>query len=115
MANDQWEEKLARYDQLIQKQSDFERLGKSMPYTSANGHMFSQLNKKGELGIRLSKEQRQQFLKDHNTTLFMAYDTVMQEYVLIPERLFDDMDLLLSYLRDGYAYVKSLKPKTSKK
>ncbi len=51
-----WQEKLKRYDELIDKCDRFERKGKSMIYTSANGHMFSILNKDGEMGIRFSKE-----------------------------------------------------------
>ena len=51
-----WKDKLAQYDKLIAACTDFERKGKTMPYTSANGYMFSLLNKDGETGIRLSKE-----------------------------------------------------------
>ncbi len=51
-----WEEKLKIYDELISKCSRFGRFGKTMPYTSANGYMFSALNKAGEIGIRFSKE-----------------------------------------------------------
>ena len=36
-----WEKKLEIYDQLIAKCSRFKRKGKTMPYTSANGYMFS--------------------------------------------------------------------------
>ncbi len=45
-----------QYDQLVAKCERFQRKGKTMPYTSANGHMFSLLNKDGELGMRFSKE-----------------------------------------------------------
>ena len=38
-----------------------ERKGKTMPYTSSNGHMFSLINKDDELGIRLSKEDTATF------------------------------------------------------
>ena len=50
------EEAIKKYDELLSKCPDIDRKGKSMPYTSANGHMFSQVNKAGELGIRFSKE-----------------------------------------------------------
>ena len=40
-----YEERLAIYDRLIDQSADFDRKGKTMPYTSANGHMFSQLIK----------------------------------------------------------------------
>ena len=106
-----WEEKLAYYDRLVESHPDLVRKGKTMPYTSANGHMFSQLNKAGEIGIRLSKEDRERFLEEQQTSLFTTYGTVMKEYVLVPEHLWQDFDLVSSYMYKGYQYAKSLKPK----
>ena len=51
-----WKEKLKIYDELVSKCSRFERKGKTMPYTSANGYMFSLLNKDGEIGIHGDQE-----------------------------------------------------------
>ena len=42
-----WEERLKLYDELVAKCPRFKRKGKTMPYTSANGYMFSLLNKSG--------------------------------------------------------------------
>ncbi len=39
-----WEEKLKIYAQLIDKCLRFERKGKTIPYISANGYMFSLFN-----------------------------------------------------------------------
>ena len=50
------EEKLKVYDALVARCPHIERKGKTMPYTSANGHMFSLFNKANEIGIRFSKE-----------------------------------------------------------
>ena len=110
-----WEEKLKRYDQLIAMNPNFERKGKTMPYTSANGYMFSQLNKAGEIGIRLSKEAEQQFIKKYKTTGFKSYGAMMKGYVLVPEHLLDNPNLLSTYLNEAYHYVLSLEPKVSKK
>lgn len=52
-----WEEKLKIYDALVAKCSRFERKGKTMPYTSANGYMFSLFNKNCEIGIRFLKKK----------------------------------------------------------
>ncbi|MFT5265293.1 MAG: hypothetical protein ACI8YQ_004044 [Polaribacter sp.] len=46
------------YDKLIAANPAIERKGKSMPYTSVNGHMFSFLSKEGTMGLRLSREDR---------------------------------------------------------
>ncbi len=110
-----WEEKLKIYDALIATNSNFKRKGKTMPYTSVNGHMFSQLNKAGEIGIRLSKEQGEKFMKEHQTTIFKSYGAVMKGYVLIPEKMLSDKELLSSYLNDSYEYAKSLPSKSTKK
>ena len=58
-----WKEKLALYDELVAKCPRFERKGKTGPYTSANGHMFSFLNKDGELGFRYSKEVQEKYIQ----------------------------------------------------
>ena len=111
MKKDKWEENLKRYDKLVADYTDLERKGKTMPYTSANGHMFSLLNKDGEFGIRLSKEDGEKFIEEHNTTRFKSHGYFMRGYVLIPDKMFDDMESLSAYLIDGYNYAKSLKPK----
>jgi len=105
------EEKLALYDQLISKCPRFERKGKSMVYTSANGHMFSQLNKAGELGIRFSKEVQKKYMDEWATTTFKSYGATMKGYVLVPEEMWDDLDRLAGYLNESYDYVMSLDPK----
>jgi hypothetical protein len=50
------DEKVELYNKLIAKCPGIERKGKNNPYTSVNGHMFSLINKDGELGMRFSKE-----------------------------------------------------------
>ncbi|MEM9936016.1 MAG: hypothetical protein AAF824_20485 [Bacteroidota bacterium] len=106
-----WEERLKIYDELVAKCPDFERKGKSMPHTSANGYMFSLLNKTGELGIRFSKETQKKYLEEFETTLFKSYNAIMQGYVLIPDHMLEDLDKLAEYLNESYVYVMSLEPK----
>ena len=106
-----WEEKLAFYDTLIEANPNFERKGKTVPYTSANGHMFSILNKDGEIGIRLSKESGQRFMGEYGATRFKSHGAFMRGYVLIPEQLHGNMELLARTLQEGYEYVMSLEPK----
>lgn len=111
MKKDKFYENLKIYDKLISMTPGIERKGKTMPYTSSNGHMFSQLNKAGEIGIRLPKEKRDQFLEKFKTPAFKSYGAIMKEYVLIPENLLNQIDIVSSYLLDGYDYVNSLKSK----
>jgi len=73
--------------------------------------MFSQLNKDGEIGIRFSKEVQEKYIKEFNTTVFKSYGAVLKGYVLIPDKMLDDLDTLADYLNESYDYVMSLEPK----
>jgi hypothetical protein len=106
-----WEEKLALYDQAVEKCPRFERKGKNMIYTSANGHMFSLLNKDGELGIRFSKEVQEKLIEELKTTTYTSHGATMRGYVLMPERFWDDLDAVAEYMDQSYDYVMSLDPK----
>ncbi len=105
-----WEKKLEIFDKIVVK-ANFERKGKTMPYTSENGHMFSLLNKDGEIGIRLSKASGEKFMEEHQTTRFKSHGSFMQGYVLIPESMLDDIDKVAAVLREGYGYIMTLEPK----
>ena len=106
-----WEKKLALYDEAVAKCPRFDRKGKTMPYTSANGHMFSLLNKAGELGIRFSKDIQQGYIEDLPTTIFESYGATMRGYILIPEKIYSDIEKFAEFLNQGYDYVMTLKPK----
>ncbi len=106
-----WNTKLKVYDALVAKCSRFERKGKTMPYTSANGYMFSLYNKAGQIGIRFSKEVQEKYLKELNTTLYKSYGAVMRGYILIPEDMLKDLDNVAKYLDESYDYVMTLDPK----
>ena len=98
-------------DEIVADNPNFDRKGKTMPYTSANGHMFSQVNKAGELGIRLSKEDTSAFDSSYGANPFLSYGATMREYVLIPESLLSEKETLGTLLQKGYEYVMSLPPK----
>ena len=106
-----WEDKLASYDQLVAKCPRFDRQGKTVPYTSANGYMFSILNKDGQLGIRFSKDVQEKYIQEFGTTIFKSHGAVMKGYVLIPDHLLEDLDEVAKYLNESYDYVMSLEPK----
>ncbi|WP_420320069.1 hypothetical protein [Flagellimonas sp.] len=99
------------YNELVAKNPNFDRKGKTMPYTSANGYMFSLINKGNELGIRLSKEDTVAFDKSYGAKPFKSYGATMREYVLIPESLLTDLETLGIYLQKGFKHVMSLPPK----
>ena len=103
------------YDQLIATHPEIERKGKSMLYTSVNGHMFSVFSTDAKLGIRLSKEDRTAFLEKYNSTLLASHGAVMREYVTVPDELLENTEELKPYLARSYKYVTSLKPKPTTK
>ena len=106
-----WNDKLSIYDDLIEKCPRFERKGKTTPYTSANGYMFSALNKAGEIGIRFSKEVQERNIKEFNTTIYKSYGSVMKGYILIPDEMLEDLDNVAVLLNESYDYVMTLEPK----
>lgn len=110
------EDKLALYDKLIAAQPEIERKGAANPYTSLNGHMFTlMLGPAGTMALRLPEGEREKFLKKYETNLYEAYGVVMKEYVTVPDALLKNTKELRKYLAVSYAYVKTLKPKPSKK
>ncbi len=104
-------EALERYDRLVRERPHIERKGVGLPYTSVNGHMFSFLSADGTMGLRLPADQREAFLKQWDTALFVAHGAVLREYVVVPDRLFQNTGDLLKYLDLSYQYVVGLKPK----
>ena len=106
-----WDKQLKVYDDLVSRCSRFERKGKTVPYTSANGHMFSLLNKAGELGIRFSKEVQKKYIEHYNTALFKSYNSIMRGYILITAEMLTDQENIIRLLNESFDYVMSLDPK----
>ena len=108
-------EKVELYDKLISTVPKLERKGAANPYTAVNGNMFTLLHQSSTLAIRLPEDKRQEFLKKYKTTLFEAYGAVMKEYVTVPDAVLKNTKELKKYLEFSYEYVKTLKPKPSRK
>ena len=110
MNSELYKERLALYDEIVSMVEGLERKGKTMPYTSSNGHMFSQLNKAAEIGIRLGDDERNDFIEKYQAEQFMSYGAKMQGYVKIPDAQLADKKLLAETLQKGWDYVNSLPP-----
>ena len=104
-------ERIEMYDRRIAEHELVERKGATIPYTSVNGHMFSCMNKKGEVGLRLPTDDREAFLKKHKTTMFTSYGVVMKEYVTVPESILKSKTKFQRYFDQSLEYVSALKPK----
>lgn len=108
---DAYDANLELYEELVATNPEVERKGKTMPYTSRNGHMFSFLTKEGKLALRLSDEDREAFVEEYGTEPVVQYGAVMKEYVEVPQELLEDADELKRYFDMSYEYVGTLKPK----
>jgi hypothetical protein len=106
---------LALYEKLVATNPQVERKGDTMPYTSHNGHMFSVLSKEGSLALRLPTDERDAFQKRYKTSICEQYGHVMPEYVVVPDGLLSKTQELKRYFDMSYAYVGSLKPKSTTK
>lgn len=109
------EETIKLYNELVASVPEIDRKGKTIPYTSLNGHMFSFIAKEGYVAIRLTAEDREKFIEKYNTEIAVSYGAVMKEYVVIPDSLLKDTNLLAVYLKQSLVYIKTLKPKPTKK
>lgn len=105
------DKQLLIYDTLFEEIDRFERKGKTVPHTTANGYMFSFINKDGQFGIRLDKTIADEFKEKHNSTIFMSHGSVMRDYVLVPDDVFHNREIMVSYLNQSFDYVMSLTPK----
>lgn len=106
---------IEQFNALVEHFPNIERKGVSVPYTSLNGHMFSYLDGDGTFALRLSSADREKFIEEHNSELMVSRGRLMKEYVKVPEALFSDLESMKAYMQDSYDYIKTLKPKPTKK
>ena len=99
------------YEALVATHPSIERKGKTSPYTSVNGNMFTVLSADGTLGMRLAGADREAFIATYGTGLYRAHGTVMKEYVAVPAELLAQTAELAPYLAKSYDYAENLKPK----
>lgn len=109
------EESIAQYKLIVSKIPEMEQKGKSLPYTSMNGNMYSMMRKDGALGIRLSAEDRKTFMEKYQAVPFENYGSPIKEYVEVPAHLLMDTDTMVEYMKKSHAYAKTLKPKPTTK
>jgi hypothetical protein len=107
--------KLVLYEKLIATDPSIERKGATIPYTSANGKMFTYLSPTGDLRLRLPPDERDAFMNKYRAKLALSYGVVMKEFVAVPPGLFARTSELAPYLRISRAYAKRLGTKKGTK
>jgi len=115
MNNTAFDKNLQLYEKAIAVNPHIQRKGKTMPYSSLNGHMFSFLDKEGNMGLRLPADAREEFLSKYNSKIMEQYGRKMKEYVIVPVELLKNTVTLSEYLQKSYLYISTLKPKPTKK
>lgn len=110
-------ENIEIYDRLIALLPDQKRKGKASAYTSLNGHMFSFMDKNGELAIRFSEAEKKALMEKYGAKESIQYNSVMRGYIVVPDDLMSDFETLSGLFKASFEYIKGLKPKptTSKK
>ena len=108
-------DRLELYEQLVGTIEALQRKGAMMPYTSRNGHMFSFLDPRGSMALRLSADDRDAFLSKYRSTLAEQHGRVMQEFVVVPDDLLQRTDELAEWFHLSHDWIGSLKPKPTKR
>ena len=109
------EEIVDHFEKAITAAPGVERKGKANPYTSANGHMFSQINKDDQLGIRLPKSRQKELLEQYGAGPFKSYGATMRDYVCLTDEMLKTPGLTGVLLEEGLAFVSAMPPGGKKK
>jgi hypothetical protein len=107
-------ETLVLYEKLVATKPDVERKGASVPYTSANGTMFSFLTADGTLALRLPPDQLEPFFKKFNTTHPVAYGKVMKDWAAVPDSLLAKTKELGKYFDLSFQHAAHKKSKAKR-
>lgn len=71
-------DRLERYSGLVAAHPEVDLKGAAMPYTSRNGHMFSFLDPTGTMALRLSPDDRREFIHRYQSAIAEQYGRQMK-------------------------------------
>ena len=111
-------DKLRLYEELLQSVEGVDpKSNFGSAYTAISGNMYTIISKHGVVGIRLPEPERSEFLERYSSELFRCDPSwpPNKEYVAVPEEMLVESEALVPYLETSLRYVKTLKPKPSKK
>ena len=103
-------DRLELYESAVGRVDELERKGATMPYTSHNGHMTSFLDKEGTVAIRLSPDDREEFVSAFDSRVTVQHGREMKEFAEVPDALLEDTAEFGEWLRRSYEWVATLKP-----
>lgn len=108
-------EKLELYQALVSTVAGVEVKGATMPYTSRNGHMTSFLDKDGEVSLRLSEAEREEFIEKHDAHISVQHGAEMKDFVVVPASMLETRDEAGGWFAKSWEWAGTLKPKPTKK
>lgn len=77
----------------------------------ANGYIFTGIDSTGWF-VRLSPEDREAIKKKYNAKHFDPLGgKPMREYIMLPEEVLEDQELIDHYLEQSLAFVRAMPPK----
>ncbi len=104
-------DRLALYQELVASVEDVERKGAANPYTSRNGYMTSFIDKEGEVSLRLSREDQQEFIGRYDSRIPVQYGKNMPDFAVVPNDLLERQDELRPWFVRSWEFVGTLEPK----
>jgi TfoX/Sxy family transcriptional regulator of competence genes len=108
-------EVIAIYDRILAAHPSLVRKGQATAYTALNGNMFSFVGPDGEMCIRLSKDDIEEFGGVYDNAPVIRYNSVMNGYVAVPEALLRDEAQLGQWFARAVNFANGLKPKPTTK
>lgn len=106
---------LTAYEAVVASVEGVERKGATTPYTSLNGWMTSFLDADGAVSLRLSSEDRVEFIAAFDARVSVQHGREMKHFVVVPDVVLNDTDLLTMWFQRSLAWVGSLKPKPTRR
>ena len=103
------------YDALVNQTCEVTLKGKTMHYTAINGNMFSFVSKGGEVGFRLSAEEKEFYIQHEGASIMMQHNRVMNGYIHVSDVMLSDPSKLKEIFTKSILYANTLKPKATKK
>lgn len=99
------------YDSLLAQLPEMQRKGKSVPYKSINGHMFTLVNKDGELGTRIGEKRVKEMQASGEAEQFRSHNANMRGYIKLSDTMLKDTKRCLAFFEEAQAHVLTLKAK----
>lgn len=106
-----FDQAVLRYNELLALCPDIERKGKTMPYSSENGHMFTHVNKAGEIGARIGEKRVKEMAATGEAEQFRSHGANMRGYIKLSDEMLADDKVSVGLFEEARAFILTLKAK----